>query len=121
MARSDLIRVADPVLPARHRTAGGMLPANHALALDLFCWGFFTLYMWFASFRVSVVVNLVFLTLWIAHLLLGLGLLGGGPHDDHRYRRVSDRRMRADRLVGGSRARDQRHDRQGDPVAPLPR
>lgn len=58
--------------------ASGMLPANHALALYLFCWGFFTLYMWFASFRVSVAVNLVFLTLWIAYLLLGLGLLGGG-------------------------------------------
>lgn len=58
--------------------ASGMLPANHALALYLFCWGFFTLYMWVASFRVSVAVNLVFLTLWIAYVLLGLGLLGGG-------------------------------------------
>lgn len=58
--------------------ASGMLPANHALALYLFCWGFFTLYMWLASFRVSVAVNLVFLTLWIAYLLLGLGLLGSG-------------------------------------------
>jgi uncharacterized protein len=58
--------------------ASGMLPANHALALYLLCWGFFTLYMWLATFRVSVAVNLVFLTLWIAYLLLGLGLLGGG-------------------------------------------
>ncbi|MBV9004333.1 MAG: acetate uptake transporter [Solirubrobacterales bacterium] len=58
--------------------ASGMLPANHALALYLFCWGFFTLYMWFASFRVSVAVNLVFLTLWIAYVLLGVGLLGSG-------------------------------------------
>ncbi len=44
--------------------ASGMLPANHALAPYLFCWGFFTLYMWFASFRVSLAVNLVLLTLW---------------------------------------------------------
>jgi uncharacterized protein len=58
--------------------ASGMLPANHALALYLFCWGFFTLYMWLASFRVNVAVNLVFLSLWIAYVLLGLGLLGGG-------------------------------------------
>jgi succinate-acetate transporter protein len=50
--------------------ASGMLPATHALALYLFCWGFFTLYMWFASFRVSVAVNLVFLTVWIACVLL---------------------------------------------------
>jgi uncharacterized protein len=64
-------------LPETVRVSG-VLPANHALALYLFCWGFFTLYMWFASFRVSVAVNLVFLTLWIAYVLLGLGLLGSG-------------------------------------------
>jgi succinate-acetate transporter protein len=58
--------------------ASGMLPANHALALYLFCWGFFTLYMWFASFRVNIAVNLVLLTLWVAYLLLGIGLLGSG-------------------------------------------
>lgn len=58
--------------------ASGMLPANHALALYLLCWGFFTLYMWLASFRVSVAVNLVFLSLWIAYVLLGLGMLGAG-------------------------------------------
>lgn len=55
-----------------------MLPANHALALDLLCRGFFTLYMWLTSFRISVAVNLVFLSLWIAYVLLGLGMLGGG-------------------------------------------
>lgn len=58
--------------------ASGMLPANHALALYLFCWGFFSLYMWFASFRVNVAVNLVLLTLWIAYVLLAIGLLGTG-------------------------------------------
>ena len=56
----------------------GALPLNHGLALYLFCWGFFTLYMWFASFRVNVAVNLVFLTLWVAYLLLGIGMLGAG-------------------------------------------
>lgn len=56
----------------------GMLPFNHGVAVYLFCWGFFTLYMWFASFRVNIAVNLVFLTLWIAYVLLGIGLLGPG-------------------------------------------
>jgi len=44
-----------------------------ALALYLFCWGVFSFYMWIASFRVSVAVNAVFLTLWPAYVLLGLG------------------------------------------------
>jgi succinate-acetate transporter protein len=55
----------------------GAGPLNHAVAVYLFCWGFFTLYMWFASFRVSVAVNLVFLTLWVAYVLLGISNLGG--------------------------------------------
>lgn len=56
----------------------GALAFNHGVAVYLFCWGFFTLYMWFASFRVNVAVNLVFLTLWIAYVLLAIGLLGSG-------------------------------------------
>lgn len=58
--------------------AGGPLAANHAVAVYLFCWGWFTFYMWIASFRTSVALNLVFLTLWVAYLLLGLGALGHG-------------------------------------------
>jgi succinate-acetate transporter protein len=52
------------------------VPADHqngALALYLFCWAVFTLYMWIASMRVSVAVQAVFLTLWITYFLLGLG------------------------------------------------
>jgi succinate-acetate transporter protein len=44
-----------------------------ALALYLFAWGAFTLYMWIGSFRVSLAVQAVFLTLWPAYVLLGLG------------------------------------------------
>jgi succinate-acetate transporter protein len=44
-----------------------------ALALYLLCWGVFSFYMWIASFRVSAAVNSVFLTLWPAYVLLGLG------------------------------------------------
>jgi len=52
--------------------------ASHAVALYLFCWGFFTFYMWIATFRSNVMLNLVFLTLWVAYLLLGLGAIGHG-------------------------------------------
>jgi succinate-acetate transporter protein len=54
------------------------LAANHAVALYLFCWGFFTFYMWIATFRSNIMLNLVFLTLWVAYLLLGLGAIGHG-------------------------------------------
>jgi succinate-acetate transporter protein len=52
------------------------IPAGHqagALALYLFCWAVFSFYMWLISFRVSQAVQLVFLTLWPAYVLLGLG------------------------------------------------
>jgi len=58
--------------------AAGTLPSNHAVALYLLCWGFFTFYMWIATFRLNIALNLVFLTLWIAFLLLGIGDLGSG-------------------------------------------
>src|SRR5579884_3924668 len=58
--------------------ASGMLAANHAVALYLFCWGWFTFYMWLATFRLNIALNLVFLTLWVAYVLLGIGALGGG-------------------------------------------
>jgi succinate-acetate transporter protein len=44
-----------------------------ALALYLLSWGVFTFYMWIVSTKVSVAINAVFLTLWIAYVLLGLG------------------------------------------------
>src|SRR5947208_9822725 len=39
--------------------------AGHAVGLFLIAWGIFTLYMWIASFRVSIAVMLVFFALWI--------------------------------------------------------
>ena len=44
-----------------------------ALALYLSVWGFFTFYLWLASFRVNWGVNLVLLTLAVAYGLLALG------------------------------------------------
>jgi succinate-acetate transporter protein len=54
-----------PEIPAAHRAG--------ALALYLFAWGVFSFYMWIISFRVSLAIQLVFLTLWPAYALLGLG------------------------------------------------
>lgn len=60
--------------------AGGALVGNHAVAIYLFSWGFFTFYMWLASFKTNVAVFLVFLTLWVAYGLLGWGDLGASHY-----------------------------------------
>ncbi|MGH7085718.1 MAG: acetate uptake transporter [Acetobacteraceae bacterium] len=39
----------------------------------LFVWGVFTFYMWIATFRHNMALQLVFLTLWITYLLLAIG------------------------------------------------
>jgi len=44
-----------------------------AIALYLFCWAVFSLYMWLISFRVNMAIQMVFLTLWPTYVLLGLG------------------------------------------------
>jgi succinate-acetate transporter protein len=44
-----------------------------AVGLYLIAWGIFTFYMWIASFRTTVTVNVVLLLLWITYLLLGIG------------------------------------------------
>ena len=48
-----------------------------AVGLYLIAWGIFTFYMWIASFRTTVAVNVVFLLLWITFLLLGIGAASG--------------------------------------------
>jgi uncharacterized protein len=47
--------------------------AGHAVGLYLIAWGIFTTYMWIASFRVSVAVNIVFLLLAATFIVLGIG------------------------------------------------
>jgi hypothetical protein len=49
---------------------------GNAVGLYLIGWGIFTAYMWVASFRVSVAVNLVFLLLAITFIVLGIGNAG---------------------------------------------
>jgi succinate-acetate transporter protein len=46
---------------------------GNAVGLYLIAWGIFTAYMWVASFRTTVAVNLVFLTLAITFFVLGIG------------------------------------------------
>ena len=53
---------------------------GHAVGLYLIGWGIFTAYMWIASFRVSVAVNVVFLLLAVTFFLLGIG--NSGAHED---------------------------------------
>jgi uncharacterized protein len=54
-----------------------------ALGLFLISWAVFSFYMWIVSFRVNVGVMLVFLTLWPAYLLLGLGTVNASAGLTH--------------------------------------
>jgi succinate-acetate transporter protein len=51
--------------------------AGAAVGLYLIAWGIFTTYMWVASFRVSVAVNLVFVLLAATFIVLGIGNANG--------------------------------------------
>jgi succinate-acetate transporter protein len=48
-----------------------------AVGLYLIGWGIFTFYMWLASFRTTLAVNVVFLLLWITFIVLGIGAASG--------------------------------------------
>jgi succinate-acetate transporter protein len=59
---------------------GSKIPSTHlgaAAGLYLIAWGIFTTYMWIASFRVSVAVNVVFLLLAATFFVLGIGESNG--------------------------------------------
>lgn len=65
---------------------GSKIPTTHlgkAVGLYLIAWGIFTTYMWVASFRVSVAVNLVFLLLAITFIVLGIGNADGNTSIVH--------------------------------------
>ncbi len=49
------------------------VPASY-IGWYLFVWGFFTFYMWIATFRANKAVQLVFLALWITFVLLAFGI-----------------------------------------------
>lgn len=48
-----------------------------AMAAYLAAWGLFSFYMWIASFRVNMAVQMVFLPLWLAYLFLAFGKADG--------------------------------------------
>jgi len=54
-----------------------------ALGLFLISWAVFSFYMWIVSFRVNLGVMLVFLTLWPAYLLIGLGTVNASSIITH--------------------------------------
>src|SRR4051795_5984893 len=56
---------------------------GNSVGLYLIAWGIFTAYMWIASFRVSVAVNVVFLLLAITFIVLGIGDAGGNESITH--------------------------------------
>lgn len=49
--------------------------AGPTVGAALLLWGVLTLYLWICTFRQPLVVFLIFLTLWVDYLLLGLGAL----------------------------------------------
>ena len=53
--------------------------AGPTVPVALILWGVFTLYMWIGTFRLSPLLFLVFLTLWVTFFLLGGGGLLARP------------------------------------------
>lgn len=51
--------------------------AGPTVGVALLLWGVFTLYMWIGTFRLPKILFLIFLTLWVTFLLLGLGAAMG--------------------------------------------
>jgi hypothetical protein len=51
--------------------------ADPAIGLTLVLWGIFTFGLWISTFYLSRLLFLVFLTLWVAFLLLGFGAIMG--------------------------------------------
>lgn len=53
--------------------------AGPTVGVALLLWGMLTLYLWIGTFRLSRMLFVVFLTLWVTFLLLGLGAALGQP------------------------------------------
>lgn len=59
-------------------TSMGIVSAQPvAVGTVLLLWGFFTFYMWIASLKTNLTTSLVFLFLWIAFVVLGIGDITG--------------------------------------------
>jgi len=51
--------------------------AGPTIGVALLLWGVLTLYLWIGSFRLPKIIFLIFLTLWVTFLLLGMGAVQG--------------------------------------------
>src|SRR5437763_11829239 len=51
--------------------------AGPTVGVALLLWGVLTLYLWISTFRLSKILFLIFLTLWVTFALLGLGAIRG--------------------------------------------
>ncbi|HEY7959157.1 MAG TPA: acetate uptake transporter [Sphingomicrobium sp.] len=51
--------------------------AGPTIGVGVLLWGVLTFYLWIASFRLSKIVFLIFLTLWVTFGLLGFGFING--------------------------------------------
>lgn len=51
--------------------------AGPTIGAGVLLWGVLTLYLWISTFRLSRVVFLIFLTLWVTFALLGFGFISG--------------------------------------------
>ena len=57
--------------------------AGPTIGTALLLWGVLTLYLWVSTFRLSRIVFLIFLTLWVTFALLGIGAVTGNPDLTH--------------------------------------
>jgi hypothetical protein len=57
--------------------------AGPTVGVALLLWGLLTLYLWISTFRLPRILFLIFLTLWVTFLLLGLGGVMGAPNLSH--------------------------------------
>src|SRR3546814_12494855 len=59
--------------------------AGPTVGVALLLWGVFTPYMWIGTFRLPKILFLIFLTLWVTFLLMGLGAaMGAGGRSEER-------------------------------------
>lgn len=57
--------------------------AGPTVGTALILWGGLTLYLWISTFRLSRILFLIFLTLWVTFALLGVGALSENPGLTH--------------------------------------
>jgi len=57
--------------------------AGPTVGVALLLWGVLTLYLWIATFRLTKIVFLIFLTLWVTFGFLGVGAIQANPGLTH--------------------------------------